>query len=64
MFREQTILSYTINKAMARILRKGFRKPRILKLSVKVFLACQKLGIPLHPKRNRRSEEEMVVADR
>ena len=63
-FRGQTLLHLTDNQGAASILAKGSRVEAIHNMAVEVFLACQKLEISLHTQWRRRSEEEMVVADR
>ena len=63
-FQGKTIKHAKVNQAMESIMRKGSRKPAIHQLCLKLFLACQQLSITLLPVWRRRSEAEMVVADR
>ena len=63
-YRGQTLIHFTDNQAAASILVKGSRIRALHDMAVKVHLACQENGILLHPVCNRRSEQEMVVADR
>lgn len=55
---------FTDNQAAGSILRKGSRVQALHDLAVEIYLACQRQGFTLHLVWKRRSEEEMVVADR
>ena len=63
-YRGRTLVHFSDNMATVSILKKGSRVPALHNMAVDIFLACKAKGITLHPAWKRRSEEEMVVADR
>ncbi len=58
------MVHFSDNMAAVSILKKGSRVQALQAMAVEIFLACKANGISLHLDWKRRSEEEMLVADR